>query len=146
MEIQFEAIKNSDYELLFKVVKEGLYSYVNEVFGWDDQFQHSRLKQDYQFEWFHWVYCRGENVGMVCYKRYNNAMHVHLLVIFPKYQGQGFGSRVMEKIKVEACSEQREKITLSSFVINQQAVRLYKGLGYKVTDSDNDFLTLTLSL
>lgn len=146
MEIEFKPIKESEYDSLFQVVKEGLYHHIDAVFGWDDEFQHSRLRNSYQFDWFYWVYCQGKKVGMLCYKPYDNAMHVHLLVIFPSMRGQSYGSRIMEKIKVDAICEQREKITLSSFIVNQQAVRFYQTLGYQITDREEDFYTFALQL
>lgn len=52
----------------------------------------------------------------------------------------------MQKIKVDAICEQREKITLSSFIVNQQAVRFYQTLGYQITDREEDFYTFALQL
>ncbi len=44
MDIQLIQIENDEFESLFSVVKQGLYSHVDAVFGWCDEFQVNRLK------------------------------------------------------------------------------------------------------
>lgn len=145
-EITFTPVTEDEFDSLFSVVKQGLHPYVDAVFGWDDDFQRERLKSDYQPDWFYWIYSGSEQVGLLCYKPYENAFHVHLLLLFPEYQGKQIGRRVMDKIKREALAKQRDTITLSSFTINRGAVRFYQQLGYQITESDKDFYSMALRL
>ncbi|HCH3770242.1 TPA: GNAT family N-acetyltransferase [Vibrio parahaemolyticus] len=146
MDIQIVQIENDEFENLFSVVKQGLYSHVDAVFGWCDEFQNKRLKNDYEPNWFHWVYFNNKRVGMLCFKSYDNALHVHLLIVFPEFQNQKLGERVMNIVHDLAHEQGRSYVTLSSFVRNAPAVRFYKSLGYRVTESDENFLSLSLQI
>ncbi|MCG9685200.1 GNAT family N-acetyltransferase [Vibrio sp. Isolate23] len=146
MDIQLIQIESDEFESLFSVVKQGLYSHVDAVFGWCDKFQVDRLKRDYEPHWFHWVYLNNAQVGMLCFKPYDNALHVHLLIVFPEFQNQKLGERVMNVLHEIAREQGRSYVTLSSFTRNEPAVRFYKSLGYKVTESDENFLSLSLQV
>ncbi|XHY20822.1 hypothetical protein ViNHUV68_15290 [Vibrio sp. NH-UV-68] len=146
MDIQLIQIENDEFESLFSVVKQGLYSHVDAVFGWCDEFQVNRLKNDYEPHWFHWVYLNNTQVGMLCFKPYENAFHVHLLIVFPEFQNQQLGGRVMNVVHEMAREQGRSHVTLSSFTRNESAVRFYKSLGYKMTESDENFLSLSLQV
>ncbi|EMK3307762.1 GNAT family N-acetyltransferase [Vibrio vulnificus] len=146
MDIQLIQIENDEFESLFSVVKQGLYSHVDAVFGWCAEFQVNRLKNDYEPHWFHWVYINNEQVGLLCFKPYENAFHVHLLIMFPEFQNQQLGGRVMNVVHEIAREQGRSHVTLSSFTRNESALRFYKSLGYKVTESDENFLSLSLQV
>lgn len=146
MELEFIAATDTEFEEIFACVKQGLHTHIEQVFGWDDEFQRDRLRNSYQQAWFHWVVEEGDKVGLACFKRYDNAMHLHLLIVFPSKQRQGVGHRVMERLKELACREGREALTLSSFAVNTQAVKLYQSLGYQITDSDEQFVSMKLAL
>ncbi|MCR9364927.1 GNAT family N-acetyltransferase [Vibrio antiquarius] len=146
MDIQLIKIESDEFESLFSVVKQGLYSHVDAVFGWCNEFQVNRLKSDYEPHWFHWVCLNNTQVGMLCFKPYDNAIHVHLIIIFPEFQNQQLGKRVMNMVHDIAREQERSQVTLSSFTRNESAVSFYKSLGYKVTESDENFLSLSLQL
>ncbi|WP_139784430.1 GNAT family N-acetyltransferase, partial [Vibrio parahaemolyticus] len=80
----------------------------------------------------------------LCFKPYDNAFHVHLLIVFPEFQNQKLGERVMNMVQEIAREQGRSYVTLSSFTRNESAVRFYKSLGYEVTESDENFLSLSL--
>ncbi|ENY8009217.1 TPA: GNAT family N-acetyltransferase [Vibrio fluvialis] len=136
----------SEFEQVFATVKQGIFDLVDEVFGWDDEFQRQRLRTDYQWAWFHWIVHRGERVGLICFKPYDNAYHVHLLIIFPHYQNQAIGQSVMQQLTAMGQEEQRSAITLSSFAANHAAIRFYQRLGYRITEQEADFVSMALRL
>jgi ribosomal protein S18 acetylase RimI-like enzyme len=146
--IQFQLVSNLEFEELFASVKQGIFIHIDDVFGWDDDFQRQRLLNDYHPSWFHWIYRGKERIGLVCFKPYDNAYHVHLLIISPQYQGQSLGKKVMSLMHEKTLQEQRNQITLSSFRSNTRAISFYQSLGYGVVDEedDDDFVGLTLYL
>ncbi|WDY55309.1 GNAT family N-acetyltransferase [Vibrio fluvialis] len=136
----------SEFEQVFATVKQGIFDLVEAVFGWDDEFQRQRLRTDYQWAWFHWIVRSGEPVGLICFKPYDNAYHVHLLIIFPHYQNQAIGQSVMQQLTAMGQEEQRSAITLSSFAANHAAIRFYQRLGYRITEQEADFVSMALKL
>jgi ribosomal protein S18 acetylase RimI-like enzyme len=137
--ICFEPIPESQFDDVFDIMKVGLEPFVAEVFGWDDDFQRQRIKDDYEWPWMHWVKTANETIGLVCFKRYERAIHLHLIVIQPQYAGTGYGKKVMNVLHDIAAAEQRD-ITLSSFKVNLRAVALYKSLGYDIETEEEHFL------
>ena len=144
MNISFSQINNPFTNEVFELVKSGLYPFVNKIFGWDDEVQQQRILEDYKADWFHWVYSDGTKIGLVCFKRYDNALHLHLIVIAEKHQNSGKGKNVMRALHDIARAEKRD-ISLSSFKCNERAVRLYTSLNYEVTDEEEHFIFFKLS-
>ena len=144
----FEPVRTDgqDDEELFQVVKQGLYNHVDAIWGWSEDFQRERLRTNYEPEWFHWIVWADQRAGMICFKRVDHAIHVHLLLIFPEFQNQGLGRKVMESVREIAVQEKREKVTLSTFLRNVSATRFYQGMGYQVIGKEEHFLSLSLSL
>ncbi|MEX1215727.1 GNAT family N-acetyltransferase [Saccharospirillum sp.] len=136
-------VKYDEFDALFSVVKQGLCSHVDAVFGWCDQFQRERLSSEYEINWFNWVYVDHKRIGMLCFKPYDNAIHIHLLVVFPEFQNQKFGEMIMNHVHQLAQEQGRSRVTLSSFACNEPAIKFYKSLGYQVSDSDENFLSMS---
>jgi ribosomal protein S18 acetylase RimI-like enzyme len=146
MDVKLVGVSQSEFEQFFATVKQGLFPYVEAVFGWDDEFQRERLTCAYQPHWFSWILQSSERVGLLCCKPYDDALHVHLLIIFPQYQGRQLGAAVMARLHREAEREGKCRVTLSSFTNNQRAIRFYQRLGYKVIEGDQAFVSLSRSL
>jgi ribosomal protein S18 acetylase RimI-like enzyme len=146
MDIELIDVPQSEFEQVFTAVKQGIFPYVEAVFGWDDEFQRERLTCAYQPHWFSWILQSSERVGLLCCKPYDDALHVHLLIIFPRYQGRQLGAAVMARLHREAEREGKCRVTLSSFTNNQRAIRFYQRLGYKVIEGDQAFVSLSRSL
>ncbi|MGL6528897.1 GNAT family N-acetyltransferase [Aeromonas hydrophila] len=143
MEITLAGIPPSEFEQRFAAVKEGIFPYVEAVFGWDDKMQRGRLTSEYEPHWFSWILAERERVGLLCRKPYDDALHIHLLIIFPRYQGRQLGSAVMDRLHREAASEGRHRVTLSSFSANQRAIGFYRRLGYQVVAEEPAFVSLS---
>ncbi|MGL6052846.1 MAG: GNAT family N-acetyltransferase [Aeromonas salmonicida] len=146
MDIELADVPKSEFEGVFTAIKQGIYPYVESLFGWDDEFQRERLSRVYQPQWFSWILQGGERVGLLCCKLYDNALHVHPLIIFLQYQGRQLGSAVMERLQREVEREGKSRVTLSSFTGNQGAVRFYECLGYKMVERDQEFVSLSRPL
>ena len=146
MTLKLEPVLKSEFDELFAIVKQALYPYVDKVFGWDDDFQKRRLVEEYEPEWFYWIYTDTIRIGMLCFKPYDNAFHIHLLIVFPQYQNRQLGKSVMAYIHYLAKQEGRGRITLSSFINNTGAVAFYKRLGYQVVETESDFLSFALQI
>ena len=143
---RLQSVLPSEFDTVFTVVKQAIYAYVEAVFSWDDDFERRRQVEEYQPEWFYWVYAHAERIGLLCFKPYDNAIHVHLLVVFPEYQNRRLGESIMSYVHELARVEGRERITLSSFVGNTGAIAFYRRLGYQVVETEDDFLNFELEI
>ena len=143
MSIKFQAISDYQSNEVFYIIKSGLYPFVEKVFGWDDSFQKERIKNEYKSEWFNWVIFNGTKVALLCLKPYEQAIHIHLLIVLPEFQSKGIGRKIMECVHDKAKRENRD-ITLSSFKCNNKAIKFYQQLGYEIIEEDNDFISFQL--
>ncbi|QWZ78510.1 N-acetyltransferase [Aeromonas sp. FDAARGOS 1419] len=146
MGIELVDVPQSEFEQVFTAVKQGIFPYVESLFGWDDLFQRDRLTSSYRPQWFSWILHGGERIGLLCSKPYEDAQHVHLLIIFPQYQGRQLGAAVMERLHQEAEREGKCRVTLSSFTENHGAIRFYERLGYNVVEEDQAFVSMSRPL
>lgn len=138
----FEPITQDEWPQIFAIYKQALFEHVEAVFGWDEAFQKQRLAQEYDLNWFHWLYNGRDKVGLICFKPTKYAIHLHLLILLPDYQGQGLGKGVMQLIEASALESQKTWVTLSSFTRNQSAIRFYQKLNYQITEQDSDFISM----
>ncbi|OIQ26529.1 GNAT family N-acetyltransferase [uncultured Vibrio sp.] len=142
MNISLQPIAGNDSGLIFSVVKRAIFEHVDSVFGWDEAFQLKRLEKEYKLDWFYWLYDVNQRIGLICYKQYGNAFHVHFLIIFPEYQGQSYGQKVMRFIHRRVISEPCQCVTLSSFSCNKRALAFYSRLGYQIKSREEHFTSM----
>lgn len=131
--------------LAFELYKTTLFEHIEAVFGWDEDFQQQRFQQ-YEASSLFWMQRGPQRLALVCYKVHADCLHVHLLLVFPNYQGQGLGEQTMHNIHALARQRGLTQVTLSSFRCNQGALRFYQRLGYVVTHTETDFYTLAYDI
>lgn len=146
MKMSIQVLKEIELDEILPVVKNGIYEFVEAVFGWDDGFQKTRLLNEYDACWYHWVFYNNQKVGLVCFKFLKNNLHLHFLILFPEFQGKGIGVLVMEYLHNLARQESSYAITLSSFITNDRAVNFYKKLGYQVILKEDDFYNMAFTI
>ncbi|MGF1685052.1 GNAT family N-acetyltransferase [Photobacterium minamisatsumaniensis] len=144
--MKFVPVQNGEFFEVFAVVKQGLFEHIDSVFGWEDDFQRQRLESEYRLKWFHWIFSNDVRVGLVCFRPYDDAYHIHLLLVFPEYRQQRYGKTAMVKVHNQALDEKCKRITLSSFSRNTVVLSFYERLGYEVVENEEDFVSLSLNL
>ena len=146
-DLNLVALHETEFGDVFMLTKATLFPYINDTFGWHDDFQYQRLKNDYPLSWYYWVKYQNKRVGLLCFKPQTKSYHIHLLIVFPEFHRQGLGSKIMAQVYDIAERNQCDSITLSSFKSNKKAIEFYRKLGYKITnDSDKDFVTMKLDV
>lgn len=143
---EWHQAKADDFDDLFLVYKTGLYKCIDSVYGWDEQYQKQRVDNHYELNWFHWVIVDTNRVALLCFKLNDNAYHIHLMIVLSGHQRLGIGTRVMEALHQRARDEALEKITLSCFAENIEALAFYKQLGYEVVHAEKEFYSLEYRL
>ncbi|MCZ8498727.1 GNAT family N-acetyltransferase [Vibrio lentus] len=76
----------------------------------------------------------------MCFKPYDNAYHVHLLIISHQYQDQSLGKKSCHASTKKLQSRVTTKPSHSvEFRSNTRAISFYQALGYQIVDdSDED--------
>jgi ribosomal protein S18 acetylase RimI-like enzyme len=138
MKIVHSKIDKGELGSVFDFFKTYMKPVIDDAFGWDEEFQRKEFESHYESEWFSWVFCGEEKVGLVCSRFKENSLHIHLIIIFSQVQRRGIASSVVCKFRAEAHAEQLD-ITLSCFKNNTPAVSLYEKLGFVVLTQDEYF-------
>ncbi|SDH58473.1 Acetyltransferase (GNAT) domain-containing protein [Vibrio xiamenensis] len=139
------AVEQCEFERVFSHYKHALYHYIDAVFGWDEHFQRKRL-QESALQGFYWVENGDNPVGLVWFNvnksEQHNALHLHLLLVFSKWQNQGFGQEIINLLTSSADQQDLKYLTLSSFIANQRAIRFYQRQGFAVVEQETHFVSM----
>ena len=136
-----QPITNFEYELAFEIYERYMKQVIGEAFGWEDGFQRDGFNANLRPEWFSWVISSGEKVGLVCGRLKDTSLHIHLLIVFEKFQRQGYAASIASALHVKA-SKQGLDLTLSCLKNNNPAMSLYTGLGFVASSEDEYFYNL----
>jgi ribosomal protein S18 acetylase RimI-like enzyme len=140
--MRLSPIPESEFEQQFQLIKRGIRFYVDEVWGWDDEFQRRRIHQNNPQTGFYWIDYQDNRAGLVCYRLEPTKMHVHFLIIDEQFQNLGIGREVMRMLETIAVGQHATTLTLSSFLANEGALRFYEALGYVVSEYEPPFANL----
>ncbi|ABC27374.1 Histone acetyltransferase HPA2/related acetyltransferase [Hahella chejuensis KCTC 2396] len=141
-DVRFIPLKTNQLSEAFAAYKAGLYTSIDTAFGWDEDYQTQRFHRSYAVEDLYWIFRADNRVGLICYRLLEDALHLHLALIFKEAQRQGLGSQVMEQLR-RLTQDNNRPVTLSSFKSNPDAVRFYQRHGYRITGEDAHFFELT---
>ncbi len=127
--MKFTQADETDREIIFHLHKQALGPYVDQIFGWDDSEQEEMFNQKFDPLANKWIVVDGVQVGIVRYRDNGDHFYIDIIEIYPKYQGQGYGSTVINGVLSEA-NRKGIDVDLQVFKINP-AIRLYERLGFQ---------------
>lgn len=139
--LMLSSVQPSELETVFTYYSDALYHYIDEVFGWDESFQRHRLL-DVGLEGFYWVTHKQVRIGIVWINVVEQALHLHLLLVFSQWQNQGYGHTIVAHLKAFARQRGLKCLTLSSFIKNQGAIRFYQRQGFDLVERETHFVNL----
>ncbi|KFD18961.1 histone acetyltransferase [Tatumella ptyseos ATCC 33301] len=83
---------------LFEVYKEHMQPFIQDLFGWDEQFQKQGFSRALRREDFRWVIIDDVKAGIIHRQAENENIKISLLVIFRQFQRRGYGYRLMTSL------------------------------------------------
>ena len=135
MDIKFIKCTLDDFDFLFKLKKEDLKKYVDNIWGWNDNDQIERLRIDLEenLEQKNVIIYNDTKVGVFSfYMIENNVCRINEINILKEYQNLGIGSYILEN-KLKENSDKNIRTILQVFKDNP-ALNLYKRLGFRIYD------------
>ncbi|MBC8079390.1 MAG: GNAT family N-acetyltransferase [Gorillibacterium sp.] len=70
---------------------------------------------------------------------------IHDFCVLPSYQGQGYGQAILSDTVKLLLAEERAKIHLNVVTENEQALQLYRKVGFEITSEFHDYEYETIS-
>lgn len=119
----------TDLATLYRLHRAAMRTYVEKVWGWDDDDQYQRFSQYLQRASLQAILIDGQIVGLVDVAVTHDAIEVVNIEVDPSYQGQGIGTMILTNIMEDARTEDRA-VKLQVLRVNTAAYRLYARLGF----------------
>lgn len=120
-----------DREFLFALRTDAMKQYVEEIYGWDGEFQRAYFERDFWPEEIRIIQSDGVDVGMYAMVQDEDGYKLKRIEVLPTYQNRGIGTEILKVLLARADMENKP-IGLRVFKINP-AKRLYERLGFEVT-------------
>ena len=121
---------HQDSDFVYFTKKEALGPYVEQTWGWDEQFQQKYHRKDFDPSQIEILQSAGEDIGVLAVTRTSSEIQINEIYIVPRFQRRGFGTHILQAI-IEESSSQKLPIRLQFLKVNP--VRsLYERLGFKV--------------
>jgi ribosomal protein S18 acetylase RimI-like enzyme len=124
----------ADKEFIYSTKKEALFEYVNQIWGWDEEFQKKRFGEKLQIENIQIISSNGFNAGIFEVIKEDNYIELVNIELLPEYRNMGIGSKLIKELIQEAEQENRN-IKLRVFKLNKKAIQLYERICFKMTGS-----------
>jgi ribosomal protein S18 acetylase RimI-like enzyme len=121
-----------DRDTLYRIHREAMRPYVEQVWGWDEEYQERRFRESYDHSETQVVLVDGIAVGLLRVSESESAVFIDQVEIVPDYQDRGIGTALINDLLARG-----RPVELRVMKVNADARRLYERLGFRVID-DNE--------
>ena len=133
-----------DSEFVFTVKEAAYREYVEQVWGWNDNYQQERHNKEFASYDFRIIQFCGTDVGFLIISENSDTFKVNQIFILPEYQGKGIGSACMTRIVGDANLEQKS-VSLKVLKVNTRGIAFYQRLGFTIVDEDSIYFQMEKS-
>lgn len=130
MDIQLRPIEESDREFLWGLHRAALKPYIEQTWGWDEDFQRRYFMEHYPPFASQIIVRGGQDLGVLSVDESGREVILRNIEVLPEFQGMGIGSQVIGEILARA-AECGKAVSLRVLKVNP-ARNLYLRLGFSV--------------
>lgn len=136
MDLKYEKATAEDIECIFELSKRLIDDYENiEDIDYDKVLKWVHKKIEDNIDEYTCVFANGEKAGYYHFLQSEDQLYeLDDLYIFPTYQNQGIGTKIITK----CCEEAKCPVFLYVFIKNERAISLYARLGFRVVETIRD--------
>lgn len=127
---------NGDSELIFDIKKRSIKPYVEEMFGWDEEWQRQFVYKNYRPENIEFIIAEDRCIGLLEVVEDDNEIFLKNILIVDEYQEKGIGASILKGL-IEKAETLHKPIRLEVLAVNERAEAFYKRLGFDVTERNN---------
>ncbi len=118
-----------DREWLYAIHREGMRSYVQQMWGWDEDFQRERFRQGFDPEATQVILAAGSEIGFLRVAEREGVITLEQIFIASGHRGRGVGTALLRDILARGLP-----VRLRVLKANAAARRLYERLGFRVVN------------
>lgn len=119
-----------DKEFIYNLKKLVLKDYIDEIWGWDEEYQRKDFEMYYNPVNNKIITCNNSDIGILETSEDNDEIHIIEIAILPEYQGNSIGTNVLKQI-IDNSKATDKRVKIGCFKINREAKKLYIKLGFK---------------
>lgn len=140
MQYKLKQATSDDYEFIYNLNKLTMKKFVEELWGWDEEFQKKRFKEHFILDGLFVIIYNDNSVRRVGYKVLPDKVVLEEIQILPEYQGKGLGTAIINSLIKEA-KKSNKYLQLQVLKINKNAKKLYDHLGFsKYEETETHYL------
>ena len=131
---------DADRSLIFATYRETVGPYVEQVWGWDEEFQQRGFWNSLPLTQFKVILVDGVRVGAIHYVENADEYFVGMLLLLPQLQRHGIGTKCLRDLIIVA-KRAKKSVRLRVMKVNP-AKSFYERLGFKVSGEETDFIEM----
>lgn len=139
MRLTYQPITQQDVENIFRMTKEHILQYENlKLIDCDQVFAWCHRKIEHQSGDYRRIFCGEELAGYVAvHQESDTKREIDDFYLLEPFREKGIGTQVLNQI-IENTKRDGKTLFLYVFIRNEGAVRLYRKMGFKVTETIKD--------
>lgn len=138
--IQYRQANVLDRDLAYQVKLRSLKPYIEQIWGWNEQFQAKAHQERFDFKAITFVLYQDTEVGFYELNEQGNILTLANILIVDQYQSMGIGKVLIDKICKKAQAK-KCNLRLQVFKINIRAQQFYKDNGfYQIGETPHHFI------
>ena len=131
-QIGFRPARETDLEFLYQLHVLTMKEYVDQTWGWDEPFQQSVFRKNFNPAELQVVTFNNSDIGMIAVEYQDEVTFLRVIEIHPHYQRQELGTHILRSL-LDKAAHSRKPVVLRVLKVNP-AQRLYQRLGFKVVE------------
>lgn len=106
-ELKFRQAKFEDLELTFEFKKDGLKSYVEKIWGWDEKLQRKLHKENFNPHKTEIILSENNEIGYWTMDISDSEIYIENIILGVEYQNNGLGTKLMDLIIQKSKKEKK---------------------------------------
>ena len=132
MELSFQTARQEDAEVLFRFSRDLIDQYEDiQAIPYEGVLTWVRQKIEENIPSYTRIYADGRHAGFYRFIPNGDQMELDDLYIFPEFQNQGIGTRILTK----CCRDSDRPVMLYVFSRNTGAWKLYRRMGFEIRET-----------
>ncbi|UOQ65935.1 GNAT family N-acetyltransferase [Hymenobacter volaticus] len=134
----------ADFEVTLAIKKQALGPYIEQVWGWEDEFQRVFHSENFKPDSTTILLYEGKEIGLLEAEEQPDCFFIQSLLIVPEFQGRGVGTALLNEIITKALAVDKP-VRLDVLQVNKRALQLYQRLGFTLQNTTELTFQLVLS-
>ena len=143
MKTSYRPATADDLELTYRIKSNSLKPYIEEVWGWNEDFQQEFHKKNFNPKNIQIILLNNTPLGYLESEDKENTLFIYNLLIDKSFQNKGIGTGILT-ILIDDAFAQKKTVQLEVLKVNTRAKQLYQRLGFKLIGENKTKFILAL--